>query len=43
MGRAHSDGQPDDEGPERIISLGMTRRDLEALRHAIGMALEDME
>ena len=40
---AHSDGQPDDEGPERIISLGMTRRDLEALRHAIRMALEDME
>ena len=40
---AHSDEQPDDEGPERIMSLGMTRRDLEALRHAIGMALEDME
>lgn len=40
---AHSDEQPDDEGPERIMSLGMTRRDLEALRHAIGMTLKNME
>lgn len=38
----HSDGMPDDEPPERILSMGMSRREMEELRETLDRAILDM-
>ena len=38
----HSDAMPDDEPPVRIISMGMSRREMEAVRDALDRAILDM-
>ena len=38
----HSDGMPDEEPPVKILSLGMSRREMEAVREALDRAILDM-
>ena len=38
----HSDAMPDEEPPVKVLSMGLSRREMEALREALDRAILDM-
>lgn len=38
----HSDGMPDDAPPVKVLSMGMSRREMEELRETLDRAILDM-